>query len=417
MRNYEENVAFIQSDAFGDLVVAKFLHTNRIMEDAECIFIPISKNWREKLKNHSGTSPKTPSSKTSVDEPTSDSVYRGFLESIKNLVHLEGGEICKSDGQYPQSSQKSLQPKQPGSGGGQEKVEVKVVTLKTTPQKTKDFIVALYKDKNQNLTHGIVIDNPNRLTFQIDFSSYHGSFPRDRDGKLGICRFSKWRKENIHPTATFICFLDAHLLEKTLVEKRFEFTLQEYPEDMIIKCQHDELSANLFQPIDLEEELKTRKDYRERSIISMESDYYESKEVTLSIQSSPEGEDAELTIYFPDFNYYIPHNSILDLEARKRMMSFNLPDKEYPMLPHFAYDRLHFNPGHLSLAIAVSVPLSIGGSQLSFKSMPVIEKCIISPLSRHDYNECEALLTQGGKELDSSQKEVSEKDNYSSRFA
>lgn len=390
---------------FNELVIAKGTNTNRLMEDTDCVFIPISKNWREKLKNvHNMSSPKSPSIKNGNEETTSDSVYKNFIESIKNLVHLEGGEICKSDGQYPptlKNSKSSIQQ--------QDKIEVKVVSLKSSPQKMKDYIVSLYKDKNANSMLGAVVDNASRLTFQIDFSSYHGNFPRDREGRLGVCRYSKWRKDSLYPTATFVSFIDQNLVEKTLIEKKFDMSLFDYPEDIEEKCQHDEALSNIFQPIDVEEELKTRKDYTERPVISLESDYFENKEMTFSIQKSAEGEDAELTLYLLDINHYIPHNSMLDLEARKRMTSYNLPLKEYPMLPTFVYNSIHFKAGVFSPAIAISVQLNQAGNVLSFKNLPQIEKCVIKPLQRLNYAEAEKLLEHIRGELNE------EKDGYSSR--
>lgn len=410
MRNYEEGVAFIQSDMFTDLVVAKGMNTNRIMEDSECIFVPISKNWVEKLKNaHPYGSPKSPTLKNGVEEPSTDSVYKNFMESIKNLVHLEGGEICKSDGQYPQTM-KPFQNKPSVSYSQQDKVEVKVVTLKSSPQKMKDYIVSLYKGKKAGTMLGSVVDSPNRLTFSLDFSSYHGSLPRDKEGKLGVCRYSKWKKDSEYPSATFVTFIDPNLLEKTLIEKKFDITLHEYPEDIELKCQHDENLVNIFQPLDLEEELKLRKDYTDRPIISLESDYFENKEMTFSIQKSAEGEDAELTVYLLDINHYIPHNSLLDLEARKRMMSYNLPLKEYPMLPSFVYNMLHFRTGIVSPAIAVTVPLNHGGNPLSFKNVPLVEKCVIKPLHRLNYEESEKMLHQIRSDLNE------EKENFSSKI-
>ena len=124
--------------------------------------------------------------------------------------------------------------------------------------------------------------------------------------------------------------------------------------------------------------------YPDRLIITVESDYFENRELTFSIQEYGEG-GQELTIYLPDVEQFIKHNSSLDMRCRSLKMSYNLPKNEYSMLPHYAYKALHFAVGQDRVAIAVTIPLDNENAPVSFTRVPEVEKCIIQTKSRLSY--------------------------------
>jgi exoribonuclease R len=379
------------------------MNTNRIMEDSECIFVPINKNWRDKLTHISSTSQKTTSAKGVVQQDKQQvSLFSQFMYSVKQLNDLEKLDTTRGDlsmGKIP--SLKSLTSK--NSQTFTEKVEVKVVFLKANPAHKKDILVKLYRDKITQSMMGSAIDTNSKLVYSVDLGLYQSSNQKDYhkyEGKLARCHFSKWAKDQLFPTVMVDDILYDHNRtiesERIILESKYGVRLYDYPAtaDEESALRTDELNKKIFESFDLEIELKQRKDYRQRLVITVDSDYFENKETTVSIQRSPVGEHSELTLYVVDIEHHFLYGTPLDLEIRKRMMSFNLPEKEYSMMPREITKLLSFKAGKPSLAIAITIPLvqEHGVTQLCFKTIPTVEKCIITPTSRMNYQECESVI-------------------------
>lgn len=397
VRNYEENFAILQSDSFSSLLIARGTHSNRVFEDSEVIFIPISKNWRDKVKyGHGITSPKGPSStRESFEEHFKESPYQDFMETIKNLTELENGEIGKYDSNHVSSGSKLSLGRSNSQIQEKEKIEVKIVSLKSNPFKHKDILVKICRDKHSNIV-AKALDIKAKLYFFVESISFINGQGKDLykyEGRLGVCHFMRWNKDSIYPSAALVnVLLDDTDREKTVVEKRYGLTLSDYSDDTLAQIEQDPCSSIIYEPFDLENELKMRRDYRERTVITLESEYFEGKETTFSVQQSEEGEDMELTVYVVDIDYYIPHSSALDLEAKSRKLNYNFPMKEYSMLPESVVKVLSFKPDHPALAIAFTIPLNQGVSHLSFRNMPAVEKCVITPTARLNYYDADPII-------------------------
>lgn len=426
IRNFEENYACIQSDSFAEPVFAKGLNTNRILENVECVFVPVGKNWREKLKPHHSISPKASAQAHASQQPAQVSVFSQFMDSVSQLAELKSADLGKPDqplGKQP--SMKSLTSK--NSQSAAEKVEVKIVLIKSNPSKGKSLLVKLFRDRVTHHVMGVAVESASKLVYQVDLGHFQNSNPKDYfkyEGKLAKCHYVKWARDQPNPTVAVESILHDQIeRENIILESKTGVHLYDFPrtieEEEHLKS--DPEIHRIFQPIDLESELKVRKDYRDRLVVTVESDYFENKETTVSIQKSPEGDINELTMYIVDIDYYIPHGSSIDLEVRKRMMSFNLPEKEYAMMPSFVTKALSFSANTPALALAITVPLNQehGDYQLCFKSLPVVEKCIITPTSRMNYQECEDIIkTLDKQDLEpaAAKDEPENQDQYVSSF-
>ena len=413
---------------FIEPIVCKGLNSNRIFEDSDCIFVPLSKNWREKLTpQHQAQKGKDdtmspPSEQVSSSKGEMKSAYRLFLNSAKSLSNM-----VRSDNYQAESSEQGSKVAPDAYSYGAtnisskllaghldlkpDQVEGKVVYIKSTPLKNKELVLKLFKDKNHGLI-GTSYVNRNLPDFIIDTTPVKEKDIQKYEGKVVICQYKGWNKEKTHPYAIILnpSWVTGNYLETMILVKEFGLPLETYEQSHAEKLRADEQGVKCLQGANIEEESASRKDYQDRFVMSIESDYYINKELTFSIQSEGNTEN-EITLYLPDIDYFFPHNSMFDLECRKRYRTFNLPELEYPMLPPFANDNIYLKTGDVRLAIAATVkidPTPDGQLSLNFDRPVILEKCIIKPSAKRNYQEIEQCMMEKeqngeetkGRELD-----------------
>lgn len=80
------------------------------------------------------------------------------------------------------------------------------------------------------------------------------------------------------------------------------------------------------------QEIQRRKDLRSEFVCSIDPIGCEDIDDTLSVKQLKNG-NYEFGVHIADVNYFVKHNSVLDLEARKRATSIYLVDRRLDMLP------------------------------------------------------------------------------------
>lgn len=387
-----------------------------MFEGCEIIFIPISKNWREKLRvNQNGNSGKfTPGwnyhhliaekpSLNLIPEPRGNLVYNNFLQSVIAVsnsltdptAQKEHGTLSREDSdsinQYSQASNNLLH-----SG----LIEVKIVFVKNHPLKNKELVLKLYKDKNQTWM-GESLTNPRMPPFIVETNGQQfGSNPRSAETKLALCRFNKWTREKQYPSATHVMLLSQQddSMEAQILQKEYELQLAVYNEEQAEVLASDPALHFADQPGAMEEELLTRKDYRNRFVFSIESDYYENKEITFSVQTEGSTE-TEVTVYVPDINKFIVHGSDLDKECRRRFKTCNLESQEYPMLPGKISSLIDLSQEQERCAMAITVKIDPNENPAVALDKPaVVEKCVIKNRLKLSYIDCQRILEAKSRE-------------------
>lgn len=410
--------------------MATGLNTNRVFEGCEIIFIPISKNWREKLRmNQNGSSGKIAPAwnyqhliaekpgLNLIPEPRGNLVYNNFLQSVIAVsnslsdatAHKEHGILSREDSDsINHSSQASIALTQSGL------IEVKIVFVKNHPLKNKELVLKLYKDKSQTLM-GESLTNPRMPPFIVETNGQPlGSNFRSAETKLALCRFNKWTREKQYPSATMLMLLSQQdaSMEAQILQKEYELQLAAYSEEQTEVLGSDPALHFAEVPGAIEEELLTRKDYRNRFIFSIESDYYENKEVTFSVQTEGSTE-TEVTVYVPDVNKFILHDSELDRECRKRFKTCNLESREYPMMPVKISSMFDLSQEQERCALAITVKIDPNENPAVALDKPaVVEKCIIKNRLKLSYFDCQRILEAKSREdlLQEISKQKSSKD-------
>ncbi len=96
-----------------------------------------------------------------------------------------------------------------------------------------------------------------------------------------------------------------------------------------------------------------------------------------------------LGVHIADVSHYVPWDSIIDVEARRRATSVYLVDRVLPMLPeHLSNDICSLNPGEERLAFSVLMDLAKDGSVQDYRLTP----SVIASDQRFDYGGVQRML-------------------------
>ena len=138
-------------------------------------------------------------------------------------------------------------------------------------------------------------------------------------------------------------------------------------------------------------DLKKRLDLRPLLTVTIEdgSDHPESAivENAFTLQKTKAGH-WQLGIHIADVAFWIPQDSPLDREARKRGTAVYLGDIVLPLLPEAVMSRLSFLPGEDRLAISVLLTLDETGQLIEFEISPAV----IQVDYQLSYEQAQALL-------------------------
>ncbi len=139
-----------------------------------------------------------------------------------------------------------------------------------------------------------------------------------------------------------------------------------------------------------------RIDLRELRLITIDGEDARDLDDAVSIERLDE-QCFRLGVHLADVSHYVPENSLLDLDARRRGTSVYLSDRVLPMLPPRLSNGLcSLNPYADRLALSVFLIIDAKGETLEGH----IAKTVIRSAARATYQEVYIALTEGRTEPD-----------------
>ncbi|MBB3700975.1 ribonuclease R [Flammeovirga yaeyamensis] len=156
--------------------------------------------------------------------------------------------------------------------------------------------------------------------------------PRDQIGEANhgdkvIVKMTQWKPNDKSPTGKIIKILGKAGENNTEIHSiMFEFGLPfEFPKEV-------EAEANMIPDEIPEEEIKNRKDFRNRTTFTIDPLTAKDFDDALSIRKMKNGH-YEIGVHIADVTHYVRPGSQLEEEALKRATSVYLVDRTVPMLP------------------------------------------------------------------------------------
>jgi ribonuclease R len=126
-----------------------------------------------------------------------------------------------------------------------------------------------------------------------------------------------------------------------------------------------EIEAKELAKIDMESELKHRRDLRNRLLFTIDSIDARDFDDAVGIEKYPDG-SCKLTVAIADVSYIVQEGSFLDQEAFNRSFSVYFPETTIPMLPEIISNGvMSLRPDEDKLAIVVEIELGSKGKILN----------------------------------------------------
>ncbi len=130
-----------------------------------------------------------------------------------------------------------------------------------------------------------------------------------------------------------------------------------------------EATKLLYEKSALQKDIQKRKDLRELPTVTIDGERAKDFDDAVSIIRTDHG--YRLWVHIADVGFYVPWDSLIDLEARKRGTSVYLPDRVIPMLPReLSEDLCSLRPKTDRLAFTVEMDFNKYGKRVDAKFYP-----------------------------------------------
>lgn len=247
---------------------------------------------------------------------------------------------------------------------------------------------------HQNGDFAFVVPDDKRIGKDIYIMRRH--FNGARENQKVVVEITEWPKENRSAEGKVVEILgnigDVGL-EILSIIKQNDLPL-EFPEEVITASKRVPKAIK-------KEELKGRRDLRNRKIVTIDGDDAKDLDDAVYVQQLSKDEFL-LGVYIADVSYYVTENSILDKEARNRGTSVYLVDRVLPMLPERLSNGIcSLNAGEDRLAMSCEMHIDRKGRILDYEIFP----SVIHVRHRLSYNIVREILA-GNEELKTKYEDV-----------
>ena len=272
-----------------------------------------------------------------------------------------------------------------------DRVRVKLLALKKG-KKPYGTITEVLQRSEMPITGTIDSDDdfcfliPDDDKYPVDFLIPQRKLGKAQHGDKVICRFLKWDDRHKSPEAEIIEILGRSgdpSVEFTGIMKEFNLP-SSFPDAV-------EREAKAVAVIPDERALKSRKDLRDKTIITIDPDDAKDFDDALSLDILPNG-NRVLGVHIADVTAYVQEDSPLDKEALKRATSTYLVDRVVPMLPESLSNVIcSLQPNEVRLAYSVFMECDADGHVINYD----IDETVIKSTKRFTYAEAQDIINTG----------------------
>jgi len=141
-------------------------------------------------------------------------------------------------------------------------------------------------------------------------------------------------------------------------------------------------------------DFKNRKILEDLEVFTIDSEDTKDFDDALSIEQISE-EETKIGIHIADVSEWIPANSVIDLEARKRGSSCYLPRRQIPMIPEeLSHEFLSLKKGEPRLAVSLFIKMDCKGNIKDYEFVPTV----IKVKEQFSYDAVDKILKEGKDE-------------------
>jgi len=207
-----------------------------------------------------------------------------------------------------------------------------------------------------------------------------------KEGDKVIVGHIVWDSQKVNPSGKILEVLgktSSTTYDLVLIAK--EFNLPYIFPDNVLK------EANNISFEITEENIKSRIDYRDKIVVTIDPEDAKDFDDALSIEPLENG-NLLVSIHIADVSHYVKENSFLDKEAEKRGNSVYLVGKVIPMLPEKLSNNIcSLMPNEDRFTFSVIAEISLNGKVIDYK----IAKTIINSKRRFTYEEVQNIIESG----------------------
>lgn len=269
-------------------------------------------------------------------------------------------------------------------------VLVRLVREKSGRDRDEGEIVRILVRKNetlvgvfaQNKTFGFVIPDQKKIGTDIFIAAENMN--EAQDGDKVVLKITRWAEEDKNPEGKIIEIIGSAGDVEAEIEgiiKKFELK-KEFSEEMVNRAK-----SILAQGI-LPESLKTRRDFRDNLIFTIDGQDAKDLDDAVSIEVLPSNQ-VRLGVHIADVSHYIKERSLLDQEALERGTSVYFPDRVLPMFPKEISNGIcSLSPEEDRLCLSVIMDIDAQGKVTKNE----IKESIINSKYRLNYTEVSDFL-------------------------
>ncbi|MBO8131104.1 MAG: ribonuclease R [Candidatus Marinimicrobia bacterium] len=210
--------------------------------------------------------------------------------------------------------------------------------------------------------------------------------PGMKDGKLVEVKNLRWDDPNAYTTGEVVKIIGdfkSPYKDIEVVIKMFDLP-REFPKALLKEV--DELENP-----NITEELKYRKDLRDKEIFTIDPINARDFDDAVSIEINEKG-NYLLGIHISDVSHFVKPGTLLDREALKRGLSVYFAETVIPMLPErLSGDLCSLKPGEERLTITIDMELDRKGNLLNYD----IYQSVIESKRRFTYEEVQEIIDTG----------------------
>jgi ribonuclease R len=273
-----------------------------------------------------------------------------------------------------------------GSAMNGDKVKIEI-TLRKPGGRAEGRVVTVEKRARETVVGQLRFDGqvffvapadeklPDRIIVTNDVAEH-----KDKIVEVELTQFPTGTRWPAGKVVSVIGFLDDPNVETNVIIKKFGLPTS-FPEDV------EQEAASLPDGL-TERDFIGRDDFRKRQTITIDPKTARDFDDAIDVEVLPNG-TYQLAVHIADVSHFVPVDSSMDTEARRRGTSVYFPDRVIPMLPEKVSNHLcSLNPKVDRLAMTVMMHLSPTGEVLDYS----FHKSIIHSKARLTYEDVQDIL-------------------------